>query len=181
MTKTQTNQDFQILEANEELSIEETFFRCKTDTQLKNFIEKYPNFDINYKNKHNTTPLLKSAYGGATRKLDILLKHPNIDVNIQILSHKLSALIVASMKNRVDFVKLLLEYRNTDVNIQDVLGNTALHYATHKKIAQLLLQHQKIDVSIKNNDGETAYEYAKKHNHQDLIYQIEKFINSQKI
>jgi ankyrin repeat protein len=73
---------------------------------------------------------------------------------------KKTALIIAIENDREDLIELLLQY-NTDINVQDIEGDTALHYALYENVSnqtiQTLILHG-ADPFIKNNDKQGIFE-----------------------
>jgi len=85
--------------------------------------------------------LIIASETGQTKVVDMLLKHPNIDVNIRD-NLGVTALICASENGHLKVVDMLLNHPNIDVNIQGNNGVTALILATqngHKAVIELLL------------------------------------------
>ncbi|OUM69286.1 hypothetical protein PIROE2DRAFT_21714, partial [Piromyces sp. E2] len=72
-----------------------------------------------------------------------------------------SALIIASKANNIDSVNYILKC-NTDVNHQDHLGNTALHYAVSCQNPVIIYHLIKAgaDCNLKNNQGKSASDLA---------------------
>lgn len=96
--------------------------------------------------------------------LQLLLAHPDIDVNISD-SDGITPLLDAVCKNHIDIVQLLLQNPRTDINAQNNLGKTALIGASTLNlpdIVRLLLAHPDIDVNISDRDlfGNTPLWYA---------------------
>ena len=76
-------------------------------------------------------------------------------------------LISAARYGDIVRVKLLLDDKHINVNLQDKFGWTALHCASwngHLEIVQLLLQDERIDVNIQEENGRTALDVAIRHN-----------------
>jgi ankyrin repeat protein len=127
--------------------------------------------NINVKNTEGWTPLMLACCnfnGDSTEEtIQMLLNHPNIDVNA-IINIGWTSLIVACRYCTTEPIKLLLEHPKIDVNAKDNLGWTALIHTCQscstrsEKIVKLLLDHPNIDVNIKNNDGWTALMYARR-------------------
>ncbi|OUM62609.1 hypothetical protein PIROE2DRAFT_61763 [Piromyces sp. E2] len=89
-------------------------------------------------------------------KTDMIRNHVN--------DHGENALILATKCRCRNCVKVLLENGVNDVNHQDHLGNTALHYAIFikdREIIEMLLSSG-ADKNIKNKDGLDALSYAEK-------------------
>jgi len=81
------------------------------------------------------------------------------------LYYNLTLLMLAAKDANTEAIKLLLE-NEANVNIQDVVGRTALWYAVtsfdreYAESVQLLLTDLEIDVNIQDYDGRTALIYA---------------------
>ena len=90
---------------------------------------------------------------GRIQEVQEILKDTSIDINSRLY------IIIASSHNYTDIVKLLLNYPNINVNIQDNFGDTPLIWAIdnpQKDIVKLLLNQPDVDVNIKNSVGDTA-------------------------
>ncbi|MBX9636011.1 MAG: ankyrin repeat domain-containing protein [Nitrosomonas sp.] len=95
----------------------------------------------------------------------LLLKHPNIDVNMTILSgfSILMLAVVDTVKNVSEaVVHALLQHKNINVNFKKNDGWTALTIAVAKlgskttpNTVKMLLEHPEIDVNLQNNIGKT--------------------------
>jgi ankyrin repeat protein len=105
---------------------------------------------VNAGDKEFSTPLHIAAEEGYPEVAQILLEH-GADISIrndwdQVPLHQVSwpKWSDNDEAKRVIFAQLLLAEHCTDVNVQDIYGRTALHYASlnrRPKIAQLLLKH----------------------------------------
>ncbi|MFA6066161.1 MAG: ankyrin repeat domain-containing protein [Candidatus Babeliaceae bacterium] len=86
-----------------------------------------------------------------------------VDINSRKPGTHETPLIVAAYNGHEQNVKKLLEIPETEVDAQDVFGDTALHnavnwhYIRHQK-TMLRLLGAGIDFSIKNNNRKTAFE-----------------------
>jgi ankyrin repeat protein len=99
--------------------------------------------------------------------IEILLKHPKINVNIQNIYGD-TALIYASNSLKypyyIKITKLLLEHPDIDINSQNenydcVLFNIIYGIISNYeciKLFKLLLEHPKININIQNKDGNTT-------------------------
>ncbi|KAJ2914024.1 hypothetical protein MD484_g6396, partial [Candolleomyces efflorescens] len=100
------------------------------------------NIDPNVRCGAGNTPLITAAVEGHWRICDLLLQHPDIDVNAQ------NGTTVAA--------------RHRDINTRmsrTGAGTTALMAACaggHKRVVDLLLRREDIDVDVKNSAGKTA-------------------------
>ena len=118
------------------------------------------------------------------RKMSLLslVKNNNIDgvrdfllnetININIHKYENIALIAASKYNYIEIVKLLLEVKNINVNLQDKYGTTALTSASQYnniKIVKLLLEAENINVNLQDIDGKTALILASRKNNKEIV------------
>ena len=109
------------------------------------------------------TPLMFAAGEDHTHVVEYLLANDEIDVN-QLNDFWSTALIEAASKNNKSF-KLILDHPDTDVNIQDANGMTALMFISWRgdlHNLNLLLQMPDIDITISDNEGNTALAWALK-------------------
>jgi len=72
--------------------------------------------------------------------IELLLKHENIDVNIQNIDGNTPLHI--SLYTNDDIAKLLLDHKDIDVNIQNIDGNTPLQITTNPEIIELIKNHK---------------------------------------
>lgn len=79
-------------------------------------------------------------------------------------------------ENLISTLKLLLMHPTIEVNTQDNLGNTPLHYAANFKLVDHLLHLKQISLDIKNIQGETPFFYSL---HQAGISTIYRFRDTQ--
>lgn len=102
--------------------------------------------------------LVCAAQKGYKDIVELLLKQPNIDVNIRD-NQGFSALIRAAQERLGEIVELLLEQPNIDVNAQSNIGITALECAAcngYKEITKMLLRHPNINVNLQGSRGTTV-------------------------
>jgi len=81
------------------------------------------------------------------------------------------ALILASLKGDTETVAVLLK-AGADVNAKDLVGNTALHWASYKghtEIVPMLLKQKGIKVNANTIDGDTALDYAIEEEHTEIV------------
>jgi len=122
--------------------------------------KKNPTYDYNYRDPLNQNTLLMiAAINNSTGMIDLLENDPGI-IN-EVNSRKENALIITSKINKTKAVGILLE-RGIDINHQDYLGNTALHYAVEIQSPFLIhrLMTKNPNIHIKNNDGKTPLDFA---------------------
>jgi ankyrin repeat protein len=100
-----------------------------------------------------------------------LLDNNLIDVNIQHVPTGWTPLIGTSYKNDVKMMKLLLSYKDINVNHQNKWKDNALILAVfwnHIEIVKLLLNHPDINIFLKNNWNKTALDWAKERNNKEI-------------
>ena len=83
-------------------------------------------------------------------------------------------LMEASRYGKFEIVKLLLERTDEQLNVRDIDGRTALHWACrkgHKDVVQLLMncQNKNIELNTRNNNGRTAFMLACQNGHTDVV------------
>ncbi|ORX77431.1 ankyrin [Anaeromyces robustus] len=125
--------------------------------------------NINAKIRYTSNPdiaeyiaLIWAAEKGYTEIVSLLLKQPDIDINIRDCQG-FTALMCAAEKGKEKVVKLLLQQPKINVNIQNNKGATALMLAVNfekKEVVKQLLNHPGIDISIKTRNGGTALKCA---------------------
>lgn len=94
--------------------------------------------------------------------IQILLKHPNININLACNNGRETPLIRAATFDHVEILKLLLEHRDhngqLDLDLNDSRGYTALTYAANEgniATVELLLADPRLDLRC-NNQGNCA-------------------------
>ncbi|KAI5800981.1 ankyrin repeat-containing domain protein [Pyronema domesticum] len=81
------------------------------------------------------------------------------------------ALIYASKHGYADFVRLILQRTEIEINLQDRGGKSALLVATkkgHIDVVRLLLEREDINTSLKDGKGYTALLCASHNGHQEI-------------
>jgi ankyrin repeat protein len=92
--------------------------------------------------------LTGTIHSGHYACVQLILNHPDIDVNLRSGYYDDTPLLVASEVGNIDIVKLLLQHKDIDVNKHNLLGKTALQTAGkkgHADIVDLLRKHSAID------------------------------------
>jgi len=129
--------------------------KCENKNMYLKLMMKNPTFDYEYVDPQTGNTMLMLLNISDPNYVGKILEN-NINV-INCVNHKKeNALIIAAKAdNRKSLFELL--QRGINVNQQDILGNTALHYAVMTKnkfyIKQLL--SNQADVHIKNNEGKS--------------------------
>ncbi len=143
-----------------ELTLRETmlFGACTGGNirNLKRFL-RHECVDVNISDEQATL-LGYAVYRGHTDIVELLLKQPNIDVN---LAQKEGAppLYLAATRGHVEIVRLLLGARGINVNLAQSKGVTPLFIAAQKgyeEVVKLLLAVRGIGVDVQMSDGATA-------------------------
>ena len=125
------------------------------------------------------SPLRFACGTGHAKVVEILLKYPNIDVNIENNGRD-APLSGACHQGHFEVVKLLLNHTRIDVNIKDESGDTPLIIACqngYHKVVDLLLEHSTIDVNIQNEDGDTPLSIACSNGHPKVVELLLKQLN----
>lgn len=97
------------------------------------------------------TPLFLCAKLGRTQMVALLLKTPEIDVNLVTTSEEITPLQIAIENEQVPVVELLLQHTSIDVNKKTKFNSTPLCTAIIKKnyqITELLLKQ--LDIKVNN-------------------------------
>jgi len=138
---------------------------------VKDALQKGAN--VNTKGKNGWTGLMQGVYNSHNSVVELLLKTPNIDVNLRN-KKGMSALHLAVWKNVENLavwkndneaLKLLLNVPNIDVNLKDNRGRCALHHALggngnkvwNREALKLLLYVPNINVNNLTHIGETYF------------------------
>ena len=85
--------------------------------------------NVNYTDKDGKTGLICASENNQVEIVQVLLKDPNIDVNLATHRYSWTALIYASVRNYADIFALLLKHPNINVNHADIYNRTAIMYA----------------------------------------------------
>jgi len=112
--------------------------------------------NVNAQNYNGNTALILASSNGRTEIVEMLLKHPKIDVNLNDASGY-TALMWASNMGHTEIVVMLLE-KGADVNANMELGWTALMMANqngHTEIVNMLEQKMKA-IEVANEIAENA-------------------------
>lgn len=101
-----------------------------------NYVLKY-NIDINTKTNIGETALHIISNLQEPKIFNLLISNDNINVNLQDYEHEFTPLHYSVNLNSIEQVKLLLN-KNANPNIQDIYGNTVMHYAMIEENIQIL-------------------------------------------
>ncbi|MBQ6516000.1 ankyrin repeat domain-containing protein [bacterium] len=111
--------------------------------------------------KKGNYPLTHCSYNGLTSIVELLITHPDIDVNIKDKDGD-TPLNNATLKAQRDVVKQLIEHPETNVNMKNKNGQTALMLAIKgglNQTAETILKHPDVDIYAEDNEGRTAFDY----------------------
>ncbi|KAI2494587.1 serine/threonine kinase [Fragilaria crotonensis] len=119
----------------------------------------------------NDRKLIISAYHGNLPEFRDLLR-AEANVNAQLDEDGRSALYVASQEGHLEVVRLLLQKKKVDVNLQRDSGATALYVAIqngHVEVVRALLQNNKVDMNLQSTGGFTALYVASEKGYLEIV------------
>ena len=122
--------------------------------------------DVNARDKHGETALMKAAIYGRTEVAEALLKH-GANVNARDKEGR-SILMLAAIYGRTEVAEALLKY-GANVNARDKEGRTSLIVSARRdsaKLAEVLLRHG-ADVNAMDKSNQTALMAAERTGHAD--------------
>ncbi|CAF0854297.1 unnamed protein product [Brachionus calyciflorus] len=136
--------------------------KTRQESIAKNLVKNHINID---KTDNQGLTLLHKAVLRDDEYSASFLVDNNISVNTQSLTDKRTALMYLAAKSSIsnemlNLVRKILKNHNTDVNLRDQKGNTALHiaiYSKNKSVFKEILLNSiiKPNLNIKNNDEQT--------------------------
>ena len=141
------------------------------------------NADPNIEDRHGLTPLLASLEFEKYKVAEFLLENDFFFQLININSKTKTgntALILASLKENVKIVNILLQRKGIDINIQNCWKNTALICASkkgNKEIVKLLIERKEIDINIQNDLGNTALIEASNNKYLNIAFILSHYKN----
>lgn len=138
---------------------------CKSKDDLDNSFGELKVSDplsVDVRNSEGVTPLHVSSIYGRLGLVKLLLE-AGANVNSQTKTTNMTPLHLASQNQQTDVVDLLLKTKKCDLNIQDKLGNTALHYACETNNSKLLvlLLNNLPNITLMNKSSKTPLDLAK--------------------
>ncbi|ORX44873.1 ankyrin [Piromyces finnis] len=145
-------------------AIKPEIFKLYSSLNVKsivNLIMYHKTFDLDYKDNYgNNLAMYFFLYNDYDSSYNLLKRNNRYikDVN----DNKENLIIFSSKLNLRDHIKFLIFSGDQDINQQDYLGNTALHYAVesyNKYIVDLLAFHH-ANPHIKNKQGKSPLEIA---------------------
>jgi ankyrin repeat protein len=119
--------------------------------------------------KCNWYPLHHAAECATPEMIELLLGI-NGDPNEQN-DNRISALHLVVKFNEINSVRILLQHKNINVDLQDNYGLTTLHISALKGNFQIFkeLVNAGADLSMQNKNGLTALDLAKKFENQQIV------------
>ncbi|KAB2105292.1 hypothetical protein AG0111_0g7058 [Alternaria gaisen] len=133
--------------------------------------------DVNIKdtsgfdNPNKQTPLHLATDRGLKEMVELLLLHPDIDVNPRDENGE-TPLHTAARKDRMEILVLLLAHPGIDVNSRDAGGGTLLHASAtqgYMEILRLLLARPDVDVNFRDVVGDTPLHKAASKGHMEIL------------
>jgi len=154
--KENKNNHFYFISKNEAIPIKNVPLLCSFDFKYVDPVTK-------------NTSLILAVINGLSFLIPYIIKNNYSSIN-SVNIHQENALIIAAKMNKYDIVPLLLK-THIQVNQQDDMGNTALHYAVQNRNVPMInnLVKQGADVDIENNEGETALKIGKDLNNVNVL------------
>lgn len=138
--------------------------------------------DINSKTNIGESALHIASNLQESKIFNLLIDYPNINVNSQDYDHEFTPLHYSVNLNNIEQVRLLLN-KKANSNIQDIYGNTVLHYAVMEENIQILnivtkhsySEHQ-LNYNLWNIDGKLPLHIIFNINPQNITQYIDLLI-----
>lgn len=127
--------------------------------------------DLTIKDEANYDALLTATLYGNADVVEILLKHKDVNVNIQN-KWRQSPLMIAAENNNIAILRLLLKRNDLDVNLKNNSGITALMLAALNdsvEFVEILLSVKNLDINLQSNFGDTALIFACAYGHKQVV------------
>jgi ankyrin repeat protein len=136
---------------------------------FKKIVNRTNSGNFNKTDGNGCTTLHYAMYNKSENKIEELLNHKDVDVNVKNNEDNRTALHLASNWQYIpiDLFRNILQ-RSADINAKDKYGNTALHLAIMFRLesdefkVNQLLSDVRVNVDIKNNEMDTALCLASK-------------------
>jgi len=128
--------------------------------------------DVNTKDEHGWTGLMWAVRESHNSVVNLLLKTPNVDVNLKSDKRGNCALHAAVMSGNNEALKLLLDFPSIDVNIVAKDGQSVVHRAVSNANIEglkLLFDVPNFNVNIVNNFGTSALHLALWRNNIEML------------
>ncbi|THX57441.1 ankyrin [Aureobasidium pullulans] len=146
-------------------------YSCFSDDFAPVVIASSKCFDIDVRDKFESTPLMWASWNGHPGAVKELLKAGSVDTCVT-KAGGINAFLYAVMDGHIEVVKLLLEHNPGIIAVADKQKNTALHFACREgrlDILKLLLDTDASNISAVNSRSYTAFDEAAKGGHTDIV------------
>jgi ankyrin repeat domain-containing protein 50 len=142
------------------------------DKDIVELLLQRPDIEPNaHYGRYNTTPLHEAISGGHLKVVEVLLLHPQIDVN-SVDEDGRSALIYVAKEGHSDIGNALLQRSDIDINLVDKNGWSALMFAANRgysDIVNTLLQRSDTDINQPDHTGWTPLTEAVDEGHAETV------------
>ncbi|THX86342.1 ankyrin [Aureobasidium pullulans] len=146
-------------------------YSCFSDDFAPVVIASSKCFDIDVRDKFESTPLMWASWNGHPGAVKELLKAGSVDTCVT-KAGGINAFLYGVMDGHVEVVKLLLEHNPGIIAVADKRKNTALHFACREgrlDVLKLLLDTDASNISAVNSRSYTAFDEAAKGGHTDIV------------
>jgi hypothetical protein len=128
--------------------------------------------DLDVRGQHGRNPLHAAAYSGNSEVARKVIEYNRTYINARDEDGSTPLLFASRGHCFKDgsVLRLLLEH-GADINVQNRIGWTALHWASYKgalEVVRLLLERG-ADVEAKDNDGQTALQVAARYGREKVV------------
>lgn len=152
-----------------------TPFRHDKQLQLVELLLRW-DANVHQKDMFGDTPFLLACWAGNIPVMEVLLRHDD-KVAKATDGNGCSAPMMAAKRNKGEVMNRLIGVMPPlDLNLQDSLGFTAMHWAvsTGSKAAAraLLRQKRRVRHNLVNHKGETPTHLAAREGHEDILEEL---------
>lgn len=114
--------------------------KARNISEARECLRLAPGLPVNWKNEVylGWTSLHTACWEGLVELVQLLLAHPNIDVNTKASSYNQTPLALACSNGKVDVVKVLLRDPRVSLNDEDSAGKTPLKHAAANKYVEVV-------------------------------------------
>lgn len=139
------------------------------------------NININQLNNTGESPLYMAINIGFFQIIDILLQNKCI-IDTKEYTKQMTPLLIAGFNGYIDICNKLQKY-NVDLNDQDIIGNTILHYSIKHRDIDLYKNYYKlVNINLTNADGDDVLHYLLKNIYEHFdTYDIEYLLKKSNI
>lgn len=136
--------------------------------------------NINLCNIDGYTALHVAAKFGRVEILRLLLDSGAL-INVKTYKTRYNVFHIACLYNHIKIVQEILECGGSNIDVQDSLGNTPLHYAAmqaNEKMVEFLLK-KGADINIKNLDNKTPFQEAEDRSFYSIVKVLKGYHNQE--